>query len=239
LLSPRLGVVLASDLGASRASVGRGFRAPTLAERYVSTEVNGIPVVANPGLQPETAWSIEVGHQQVFARGRAHVDVAAFWTATDKLIEPVVLDTGQIQFQNVKSARIAGLDLHLTATPLPGLTMSLAHTFLDTRSDATMDRAAGPLAFRPRHVVTLSADYRVGAATVGGDVRYVSRMERVELFEEEPRGSAKVVDLRAGVSRGPLAARLLLSNALNYLHALVPRTLAPVRTASLSVRWQY
>jgi len=67
----------------------------------------------------------------------------------------------------------------------------------------------------------------------------VSRMERVSLFEDDTRLAAKVLDLRAGFTRGPLSGRLLVTNALNYIYSLVPRTLAPVRALSLTLSWEY
>src|SRR5256886_15412827 len=59
VLSPRLGVVLpTSRAGVWRASVGRGFRAPSPAQRFVSALGPGIPVVPNPHLGPAAAWSV-------------------------------------------------------------------------------------------------------------------------------------------------------------------------------------
>jgi hypothetical protein len=48
-----------------------------------------------------------------------------------------------------------------------------------------------------------------------------------------------VLDLRAAVARGAFEARLVVANALNYLYNLVPQTLVPVRTATLSLVWSY
>lgn len=238
VLSPRIGAVLQSRLGGTRASAGRAFRAPSLAERFVTTVVSGFAVVPNPALVPETAWSFELGHH---ARvGPVEADAAIFWTEADGLIEPAVDPVAvQIQFQNLARARLAGLDLAATVAPVAGLTTSLTYTLLHARELEQPGRPARPLAFRPRHLVTLGADYRLGPALVGADFRYMSRMERVELFDGDPRVAAKVLDLRAAVARGPLAARLLVTNALNYLYALVPRTLAPVRAVSLTVGWEY
>jgi iron complex outermembrane receptor protein len=244
VLSPRLGLVLPSGAGVTRASVGRGFRAPSLAERFANTIVNGFVVVPNPGLNPETAWSMELGHHVV--AGRVDADAAAFWTEADQLIEPVIDSvpigdsvTIGIQFRNLERARLAGLDVTFAAQPLALLQTSLAYTFLYARELAQPGRPAQPLAFRPRHLLTLTAEYALGPATVGADFRFMSRMERVELFPEDRRVGAQVLDLRAGVTRGPLSARLLVTNALNYIYTLVPRTLAPVRTVSLSVNWEY
>ena len=241
VVSPRLGVVLSRGRDVWRASVGRGFRAPSLAERFVTTFVSGIRVVPNPNLSPEDAWSSEIGVARPIASDRARIDAALFWTEARRLIEPVINTSPlQIQFQNLARARLAGLDLSIGAVPLTSrLSTTLAYTYLYARELAQDTAPARPLAFRPRHLLTLSADYALGAASLGADYRYSSRFERVELFESDPRVAAKVLDLRAAWRHGPLAAHLLVSNALNYIYNLVPRTLAPVRTVTLAVTWTY
>jgi hypothetical protein len=118
----------------------------------------------------------------------------------------------------------------------------LAYTFLYARRLATDSEPEQPLAFRPRHLLTLSADYVVGGGvSVGADFRYASRPERIELetFVDERRVAVKALDLRAGWTRGPLEMRLLVANALNYIYNLVPETLAPVRTVSVTAAWSY
>src|SRR2546430_3201488 len=78
--------------------------------------------------------------------------------------------------------------------------------------------------------------------SLGGEFRYTSRIERIELepvFGRDPRVPARVLDLRASWQRGPVSARLLVANALNYIYNLVPRTLEPVRTASVVLTWTY
>ena len=238
VLSPRVGGVLPSARGAWRVSIGRGFRAPSLAERFVSTTVSGLTVIPNPSLTPETAWSFELGNATRWS-GVLGWDVALFWTEAYHLIEPDVDLAGHvIQFRNVAHARLAGVDLAVDATPLARLTTSLAYTFLYSR-DLDLDAA---LAFRPKHLLTLTADYRWRAFGVGGDFRYASRFERVELYDDprvDPRVDAKVLDLRASWESGPFAARALLTNALDYIYNLVPRTLAPVRTLSVTLTWTY
>ena len=244
--SPRLGAVLPTPLGTWRASVGRGFRAPTLAERWVTTQAFGFQVIPNPALSPETAWSFELGDLTTLSSwGR--LDAALFWTETRRLLEPsfvLVVDSTtkdtvqKIQIQNVSRARLRGLDASLTVRPIPPLTGTIAYLFLDAR-----DLADGAvLAFRPKHLLTLSADYRWRSLSVGGDFRYSSRIERIELeavFGGDPRVAAKVLDLRVGWQRGDLMARLVAANALNYIYNLVPRTLEPVRTVSVVLTWTY
>jgi outer membrane receptor for ferrienterochelin and colicins len=241
VLSPRIGAALPTAAGTWRASAGRGFRGPTLAERFVSTRAFGFEVVPNPALEPETAWSFEVGNALPFASwGR--LDAALFWMEARQLLEPTfVLESGvqKIQIRNVSRARLRGLDGSLSVTPRSSpLTATVSYLLLDARDLAT-DSA---LAFRPTHLLTFSADYRWRALSVGSDFRFTSRIERIALesvFGRDPRVAAKVLDLRAGWQRGPVAARLLLTNALNYIYTLVPRTLEPVRTVSVVLSWIY
>ncbi|MGH7672724.1 MAG: TonB-dependent receptor [Gemmatimonadales bacterium] len=250
VVSPRVGGTLPLGGGTLRGSVGRGFRAPTMAERFVHTFALGFEVIPNPSLEPETAWSVELGHTTPLLRA-LRLDAALFWTEARELIEPqliLVVDTvtmnptPKIQLQNVTRARIAGLDATLLAAPIPErLTTALSYTYLHARRlahDTTPEQA---LAFRPRHLLTASADYALGAFGVGGDFRYASRPERIELedFVDARRVAVKVVDLRAGWSHGSLDVRLLVANALNYVYNLVPETLAPVRTLSVTAVWSY
>jgi outer membrane receptor for ferrienterochelin and colicins len=240
VVSPRAGAVRATARGAWRASIGRGFRAPALGERFVSTEVSGLRVIPNPNLSPETAWSSELGNTTRWSE-RLRSDAALFWTEAYDLIEPTVNPgSGEIQLRNVARARLLGLDLAALGSPLTSrLTTSLAYTFLYARELARDTIAARPLAFRPKHLLTLGADYRWGPFGVGGDFRYTSRFERVEVYPGDPRVDAKVLDLRASWESGQLAARVLLTNALGYVYNFVPRTLAPVRTLSVTLTWTY
>jgi len=239
-VSPRVGVVWPTRLGTWRGSVGHGFRTPSLAERFVSTVAFGIRVVPDSTLVPETAWAFELG--DAVSIGSTRLDAAAFWTEARQLIEPAFFESGgvpYIQFRNVGRARLRGFDLSLVAWPLtPKLETSVAYTFLDARDLG----ADSTLAFRPQHLLTLAADYAFRPFSVGGDFRYVSRIERIELglsWADDPRVPAAVLDLRAGWSRNAWSARLLVTNALNYIYSLTPGTLEPVRTVSVVLTWTY
>ncbi len=247
VLSPRLGATVPTDRrgGLLRASIGRGFRAPTVAERFVRTVFEGLPIVPNPNLRPETAWSFEVGHTTAPVLRSVRLDAALFWTEARELIEPrLIVDAAgpKIQLQNIARARIAGLDASILAVPIPErLTATLSYTYLNTRRHVVGVTTAGPLAFRPRHLLTLGADYGLGALAVGADFRYASRVELIELegFVDARRVAVKVLDLRAGWTRGPIEMRVLAANVLNYIYNLVPQTLAPVRTVTVTAVWSY
>jgi len=250
-VSPRVGLTLPTDRregdgGLLRASVGRGFRSPTMAERFVRTVALGFQIVPNPTLRPETAWSFEIGHISAPLLRFMRLDAALFWTEARDLIEPQVLlippDTVVIQLQNVVRARIAGVDASVIAAPIPErLIATLGYTFLATRRSLAGDSTHGPLAFRPRHLLTLGADYRLGVFGVGADVRFASRPERIELegFVDERRVPVRVLDLRGSWRHGPVEIRVLAANVLNYIYNLVPETLAPVRTITVTGVWSH
>ena len=44
-----------------RSSWGQGYRFPSMAELFVSTNAAGIEIYSNPELKPETGWSAELG----------------------------------------------------------------------------------------------------------------------------------------------------------------------------------
>jgi outer membrane receptor for ferrienterochelin and colicins len=256
VISPRIGVTIPTDGremdgGLVRASVGRGFRAPTIAERFVHTFALGFEVVPNPNLRPETAWSFEIGHTTAPLFGVMRVDAAVFWTEARDQIEPRLIvipgdsttpDSVRIQLQNVVRARIAGVDASITAAPIPQrLVTTLGYTFLSTRRQLAGDSTSGPLAFRPRHLLTLGADYTYRTFGVGADFRYASRPERIELegIVDSRRVAVKVLDLRGSWRRGPVELRIQAANVLNYIYNLVPETLAPVRTVTVTAVWTH
>jgi iron complex outermembrane receptor protein len=236
--SPRLAATWQLPAVRLRASVGRGFRAPSLAERFTSTAAQGIRVIPNPNLANETSWSGEVGATARIGE-RLELDGAVFWSEYRDLIEPGLVTGGtQIQFANVTRARVRGLDATARAASLVAghLDASLAYTLLDAR-DLTLDL---PLAFRARHLVTVTADWvfgRVGGGEVsaGLDARFASAPERVEIFENDPRVPARTLDARATWRRGAFGLVAKVENLFNYIYTLVPRTLKPPRTYSVAL----
>jgi outer membrane receptor for ferrienterochelin and colicins len=235
VVSPRAGVVWPTRSGSWRASLGRGFRSPSLAERFPSTVVFGLPVVSNPALMPETAWSGEVGRSWM-PWSWLHGDAALFWTEARHLIEPTITPAFTIQFQNVQRARLVGLDMSVSAEPLtPRLTTTLAYQYLRARQLASETSPQQPLLFRPRHLLTVSADYALDHLAVGADFRFSSRYEQVDPIYHDQPIAAKVLDLRASWTATAFEIHLKAANVLNYLYNFAPRVLEPVRTITLAL----
>jgi outer membrane receptor protein involved in Fe transport len=247
VVSPRVGASLpiGTNGGAMRASVGRGFRAPSMAERFVDLVASefGLRVIPNPALNPETAWSFELCARTAPFLTFLRVDGALFWTEARDLIEPTLLVTTGgpvIQLQNFTEARLAGVDATLLAAPVTRLSSALSYTYLSTERRVPGSPNA-PLAYRPAHQLKLSADYALGPAGVGADFRFASRPERIELeeFVDPRRVPMHVLDLRAQWTHGGVELRFLVANVLNYVYNLVPQTLAPVRTTTLTAVWSH
>lgn len=115
-----------------RASIGQGYRYPTIAERYIETSVGLINIFPNPDLRPEKGYSAEAGIKQGFQLGnmKGYIDGAYFYTEYDDMVEfnfgqwrnrvyttpaPGLIDLRNIGFKsfNIGRTRISGIDLAL------------------------------------------------------------------------------------------------------------------------------
>lgn len=72
-----------------RGSVGQGYRAPTIGEKYITTNSGGFGFYPNPDLVPETSISYELGLKQMFKIGKfgGMLDVAGFYEDYKNYVE--------------------------------------------------------------------------------------------------------------------------------------------------------
>jgi iron complex outermembrane receptor protein len=72
-----------------RASYGEGYRFPTIAERYIATNVGALNIFPNPTVGPESGWSAELGLKQGFkiSKFRGYLDIAGFVTGYQDMME--------------------------------------------------------------------------------------------------------------------------------------------------------
>jgi len=101
-----------------RASWGQGYRFPTIAEKYISTQTGGIIVVPNPALRSETGQTFELGIKQGFkvSDWTGYFDAALFQSEYQDMMEfSLVIRDFAFAFQstNVGDVRIRGVDLTL------------------------------------------------------------------------------------------------------------------------------
>lgn len=237
-LSPKLNVGWSpAEAVHVRASYGRGFRVPSLAERFVN---NGdfFPVVLNLDLRPELSTGYEVGVRAASNRIPSlslSADVAGFWTHYRRLVEPVFFAELQaFQFVNLTSARVRGLEAEAQVGAASGRwTLRAGYQFLDA-DDLTSEE---PLAFRSRHLATVAATADLWRGVYGGlDARLASAFERVDsdfarfVPDADVTTPIRVLDARLGVRAGRLGAALIVRNVLDYYYVERPAILAPPRS---------
>lgn len=241
-VSPRLGAVLAPDrLTRVRASVGRGFRAPSADELFTATQVGGFLVVPNPDLRPERSLASELGIQRMLTRWLS-LDVAGFIYDFEDFIEADTLLSAEgilIQFENLPEARVAGFEalgrLSLIGDRLTGL---LAYTYLDHEDKSTGEA----LAYRPDDLWTISADLDIGALGIGGDYRYASAFDRVKVFTNsrtDPLLPMRIWDLRLAYRFGRQTMRFTVNNGGNYAYTTIERNLEPIRRYTLALELEF
>ena len=145
-----------------RASFGQGFRYPTIAERYISTNVGAITIASNPYLQPEKGESAEIGIKQGFKLGKGwsgYFDAAGFINQYDNMMEFSFGQYGNHDWwyasgihgfeaiehsfgtgfssQNIGKARIMGTEIMMAGEGTIGkvkVEMMVGYTYIDPRS---------------------------------------------------------------------------------------------------------
>ncbi len=103
-----------------RASWGQGYRFPTIAERYITTQLGPVRIFANPNVRSENSWNAEIGLKQAFKIKdfKGFFDIAVFRQEVTDAIEfnfgnfgsgGGIQDLG-FKSINVSQARIQGLE---------------------------------------------------------------------------------------------------------------------------------
>ncbi|MBP8726578.1 MAG: TonB-dependent receptor [Saprospiraceae bacterium] len=104
-------------VGASylRASLGEGFRFPSVAEKYISTTAGGLRIAPNPELRSEFGRSWEIGLRQGYKvlGAKGMIDVAYFDSRYFDMMEFVLNNQLQFQSRNIGNTKIRGLECEL------------------------------------------------------------------------------------------------------------------------------
>lgn len=243
-LNPKLGFVYAPAEGtALRASFGRGFRAPAVAEAFVTTTLNGLPIIPNPKLRPERSYTYEVGASQIVGNA-AWFDLALFQSDFDNLIESGFTAQFQGQFNNVTKARIQGLEASTKLGVLGNsLLIDLNYMYVWPR-DLTKNDI---LKYRPRHLLYAEGLAHLGMFDISLDFRYISRVERIDeefvtlgiVKDGDRRVATYVTDLRVGADFNrfdiPLIARINIDNIFQYNYVELIGNIAPPRRLVLTL----
>jgi len=186
-----------------RASLGQGYRFPSVAEKFTETNIGGLRIFPNPDLDPERGWSTEVGVKQGLTLGTwsGFADMALFWTEYSNMIEftfgayppnpddiPTLDDIG-FKALNIGKARISGLDCNFTLAGSAGpaaLRFTGGYTYMNPVDPSLLDSAdiveedGHILKYRRRHLVKLDLEADIWKIFAGVNFQYYSRMINVD-----------------------------------------------------------
>jgi outer membrane receptor protein involved in Fe transport len=183
-LSPRFGISFAvSSETKMYAHYGRFFQDIDLSEFYQNLNAditNGLPLVGNPDLPPEKQTAYEIGIQTELARD-VSFDVSAFYKDVTNLLstdEVKTLYDGSVAEYTIyylnDFSKIKGLEFELKKRQGPGLSGTLAYSFLNARGtgsdardfyyqylgeDSQLPRKEYPLEFDITHDLKAKLNY--------------------------------------------------------------------------------
>lgn len=246
-ISPKFGINYRLDDNTYlRAALGKGFRAPSLAEAFTSTTISGLTVIPNPNLKSETSYSFETGINHNFYN-IVSLDFAIFNNEYYDMIE-VEFDPfdGEAFFNNLTRARIQGVEISTVTTLLSQkLSFNLSYTYLWAR-DIEKNVV---LKYRPRHSVIAGVNVKHDFIEMGIDFRYLSRVETIDdelvnlgtIPDGDKRVAIYVVDARIGANlfkyNIPCKMFLNANNLLNYNYVELIGNIGPIRNYSLNVEF--
>jgi outer membrane receptor protein involved in Fe transport len=212
------------------AQVARGFRDPTLSDRYFRGPTGRGFITGNPDLEPEKSEQIDAALRYVTSKWRTAV--YAYRYRITALVERYANETDFFFFRNRGQARIRGVEAELQAD-LPwrlGLELS-AHSItgrvLD--DDTALDSIPVPTA-----TARLRRGFDRGYVWVRTGL--YGRLEQPGPTEQTRPGYG-LLDAGAGVHLGQVELDLVGRNLLDKAYLVSPdarATLAPGRTAILA-----
>jgi outer membrane cobalamin receptor len=134
-----------------RASVARSYRAPTFNDLF--WPATGF-TAGNPNLQPEKAWSYELGGEKKFG-DLAIFKVAGFYRDVTYLLLWAPGTDFIWRPTNVQSADIWGAETELVFYPWKGLSIPLNYSYLYPRDESTGE----PITNKPKHIINAEVEY--------------------------------------------------------------------------------
>jgi len=238
-LNPKIGIVYKPLKGTSfRASTGTGFRAPSMAEAFTSTEAGGLPVRPNENLDAEKSVSVEIGWNQGFSEFLI-TDISIFYNRFWDLIEGGFYkfeNLDYIRFDNVTNAQITGLECTLNSWLIKNrLLFNVGYTFIDPQNLTSGDY----LNYRPRHLFYNGIQGFLFNFWVGLDYRFISRYDRIDedfgrfIKDYDERVAAHIFDTRISteinLANIPLQMSFQINNLFQYHYVDLIGSIAPIR----------
>lgn len=247
-LNPKLGVAFYPFAFLSlRGSIGRGFRAPSVAEVFTNTDVGGLIIVPNRDLRPERSWSYEIGGS-ITPIDFLSIDLSMFRNEFWDLIEPTFGSDGFIRFLNITRAKITGTETALSLNFFDKQWINqFSYTFIYPRDISKNDI----LKYRPRHLLYVTSEANFNLVRLGVDFRYLSRIERIDeefvLLDIVPDGDERVpiyiTDVHLSADWNylniPIVVSFHINNMFQYYYVDLIGNLGPTRNYVLTLETKF
>jgi vitamin B12 transporter len=133
-----------------KASLGTGFKAPSLYQLYAPATIYG--PAGNTELEPEESMGWDAGIEQFFFENRLVLEAVYFNNRFTNLID---FDY-TIGYINVAEATTRGFELRVNARPVDNLTINAAYANTNAKNDTTGEK----LPRRPKHKFTAHLAWR-------------------------------------------------------------------------------
>lgn len=240
LFSPRVGVNWQPFKTTSiRGSVGSGFRAATIVERFLELTVMNFKIQSNPDLKAERAWAYDVGVRQ-YITPDWNMDVSFFDNEYWDLIEAHLdLIRGQIQFRNIGRARIQGIEA--TTNWSQSIQLFSKHLTHNLQLSTTLMhhedlKYSEPLTYRPKSLITIKSRWIINVFQLQINYRYASKIEAVKIYPINDRVPMKFVDVLMSYNFNPITLQIGINNLFNYNYAPMESNLMAPRAFTLGLR---
>ncbi|MGB9770514.1 MAG: TonB-dependent receptor [Candidatus Kapaibacteriota bacterium] len=247
--SPKFGLnYLLSESNSIRFSIGRGFRSPSLAERFATIKYSGFEVVPNYDLRSEYSWSTEFGALCEFKRFIIPflVDFSLFYSYFNDLIEPsykIIQDKPLIRFENISKARILGFEISFKTNLFNQIPFFVGFTYLDPK-DLRENKI---LKYRSKYTLISSVTLPYRFLSFTFDFRYISKIQRLDdmlslqVKDYDAIVPIYVVDVNLNFDlmhfKLPFTVNLSVQNLFDYYYVEMVGNLAPTRLVSLRLQY--
>jgi vitamin B12 transporter len=157
-----------------RGHVGRGYRAPSLYERFGAgfDSFYGYTTLGDPRLAPEHSISFDGGIDQTFAKGRVRASATYFYTQLQEVIAFANSLNGTdpfgrfLGYYNSEGALSRGVETKVAVSSFAALNFSASYTFVNGVERTPVIAGVLRTLEIPRHQFSAMATWRAGKRTL-------------------------------------------------------------------------
>jgi len=251
-----------------RFSFGQGYRFPTVAERYILTDLSLLTIVGNPDLKSETGFSTELGLHQNLKLGKhwlGFAKLAVFYNRYNNMMEFVfggqdrllagfqTINTGDTQILGGEVSIAGEGKIGKVKTELMGGYTYLNPTYVvwDSLKQAESTADYNVLKYRFRHNAKIDIQGTYRGWSLGTALQYYSKIEAIDKvfgdfvpdldeYQATEAGSVFVMDLRFGKAlRENLHLSIQCNNLFNRSYTLRPAILESPRYLQSKLSWSF